>query len=103
MTRILPRLAVTGYRAVCLVAAAIAGSLNLAAADGDVLQKVLQPVFRQSCVQCHGALGDPSGNVNLFALQSASDLIDDPELVRNLVRVLDSGIMPPGGAPPLGP
>ena len=101
LTRILRWPPTTRYRAVCLAAAVIVGSLNLGAADGDVLQRVLQPVFRQNCVQCHGALGNPSGHVNLFALQSAADLIDDPELVRNLVRVLDSGIMPPGGAPPL--
>ena len=91
----------TGCRAVCLAAVATCMSPNVEAASGDVLTNVLQPVFRQSCVKCHGELGDPSGEVNLFALKNSADLTRNPELVRDLVRVLDSGIMPPEGAPPL--
>ncbi len=74
---------------------------NLEAAERDVLTNILQPVFRQSCVKCHGAHGSPSGKVNLFELRSAADLTKNPELVRDLVKALDSGIMPPGGEPPL--
>ncbi len=62
---------------------------------------VLGPVFRQTCIQCHGATGTPSGNINLAVLQTEPDLIENPELVRDLVNVLDAGVMPPPGAPPL--
>ena len=91
----------TRCRAAGLLAVAICVSPHLRAADSDVLRDVLQPVFRQNCVQCHGALGDPNGNVNLVALNSVANLTSDPELIRNLVRVLDSGVMPPVGAPAL--
>lgn len=91
----------TVRRPAWFLAVAICISPSLEAAERDVLTSVLQPVFRQTCVKCHGDHGTPSGNVNLFALQSAADLTNNPELVRNLVRVLDSGIMPPGTEPPL--
>lgn len=71
------------------------------AASGDALARVLQPVLQQSCIKCHGERGAPQGNVNLFAVRSAADLVRNPELVRSLVRVLDSGVMPPAGEPPL--
>ena len=59
------------------------------------------PAFRQHCVTCHGQHGEPSGNVNLFALRRSSDLTKNPELLRTLVMALDTGVMPPPGAPPL--
>lgn len=71
------------------------------AASGDALTRVLQPTLQQSCVKCHGERGAPHGNVNLFAIRSAADLSRDPELVRSLVKVLDTGVMPPAGEPPL--
>ena len=92
-----------GSRWICLVAAAIFAVPSLAAAKGDVLQSVLQPVFRQSCVKCHGEGGNLFGNVDLSRLHSAADLTKDPELLRNLVEALDSGIMPPESEPRLAP
>ena len=73
------------------------------AASRDPFASVLQPVFRQNCVQCHGEDVDPIGNVNLSALRSEADLKKNPELLRDLVKVLDSGVMPPGNEPPLAP
>ncbi len=92
-----------GCRSVCFVAVPLCMLPSLQAAKEEVLTSVLQPVFRQSCVKCHGALGDPSGKVNLAALRSAADLTKNPELVRDLIKALDSGFMPPGGEPPLAP
>ena len=95
--KVVPRLFAIGCRAVCFVAVTIWILPNLAAAEEDALTTILQPVFRQSCVKCHGEHGKPSGKVNLFELRSAADLTKNPELVRDLVKVLDSGVMPPGG------
>ena len=78
-----------------LAAATICLAPNLAGAE------VLFEVLRESCVHCHGKLGEPSGNVNLFELRSAADLTRNPELIHDLVRALDLGIMPPAGQPPL--
>lgn len=74
---------------------------NLSAASDDAFRDLLNPAFRERCVACHGAAGKPSGGVNLAALESHVDLDADPELVRDLVNALDSGLMPPRGAPPL--
>lgn len=73
----------------------------LGAAGRDVLKDTIQPVLREKCVQCHGAQGVPSGDVDLAALRSSADLVRDGELLQNLVRVLDTGLMPPEGAPSL--
>ncbi len=88
-------------RWICLAVAAISLAAAPAAATGDVLTNVLQPVFRQSCVKCHGERGNLIGKVNLFELRSAADLTADPELLTSLVGALDSGIMPPPGEAPL--
>ncbi|MYB51515.1 MAG: hypothetical protein F4X77_04845, partial [Acidobacteriia bacterium] len=61
-------------RWICLGAAATFVAPSLVAAKGDVLQSVLQPVFRQSCVKCHGEGGNLFGNVDLSRLHSAADL-----------------------------
>lgn len=74
---------------------------SLQAAEEDVVRNILQPVFLESCVHCHGANGTSSGNVNLLELRSAADLTKSPELIRDLARVLDSGFMPPTGQPPV--
>lgn len=89
-------------RPVRFAAAALCLLPNLDAASGDVLARVLRPVFQQSCIKCHGESGTANGNVNLFALRNSADLVQNPALVRDLVKVLDSGFMPPSGEPPLG-
>ena len=101
--RIRSRPIASGCRPAHLAVAAICLLPNLEAASSDVLTRTLQPVFRQSCNKCHGERGTPNGNVNLFALRSAAELAQNPELVRDLAKVLDSGVMPPAGEPPLAP
>lgn len=49
-------------------------------------------------MQCHGAHGEPSGGVDLASIRTRADLAAAPELVRDVVRALDSGLMPPQGA-----
>ena len=90
--------------AACVGAALLAGAWalpTLAAASGDVPTDAILPAFRHNCVACHGEHGAPSGDVDLSALRTASSLKRDPELLRTLVRVLDTGVMPPPGAQPL--
>ena len=84
-----------------IVAAASILPQSLAAAKGDIVANVFQPVFRQSCVKCHGEGGNLIGKVNLHEIRSIDDLTNNQELLRDLVEALDSGIMPPGGEPPL--
>ena len=95
------RTLVSGGRLASFVAVAFFLLPSLDAASGDALTQILQPALQQSCVKCHGERGAPNGNVNLFAIRSAADLVQNPELVRSLVKVLDSGVMPPAGQPPL--
>ena len=61
----------------------------------------VQPLFRQSCVHCHGKDDQVEGEVNLLKVQNADDLLADPALVAKLIEVLDSGYMPPEDEPPL--
>jgi hypothetical protein len=63
--------------------------------------EVIQPVFRASCVKCHGKGDTVEGKVNLFNLQKASDLTANPELIRDLIEAIDSSYMPPEDETPL--
>ncbi len=71
-----------------------------AASSGDSTDAI-QPVFQKNCVKCHGKGGKAKGDVNLFALKSAKDLMATPEMIRELIEVVDSGYMPPEDEPPL--
>ena len=55
----------------------------------------LRPVFRDHCVQCHGADDEIMGDVNLAALADSKDLQGDPALIQDLIRVIDLREMPP--------
>ena len=101
MKRVMRRLFEITSRAVCIVAVATPTVASLEAAEADALTKVLQPVFRKSCVMCHGQNGEPQGKVNLSELRSDDDLTTNPELVKRLVEALDTAAMPPEGQPPL--
>ncbi|MCH7726551.1 MAG: hypothetical protein IH991_08750, partial [Planctomycetes bacterium] len=68
-----------------------------------VFADILQPVFRQSCVKCHGKNDKAEGKVNLFELKSGDDLMAKPALVKDLIEVLDAGDMPPEDEPELAP
>ena len=95
------RLFVTGCHPTWLAAVLMLASPCLQAAKKDVVRNILHPVLLQSCVHCHGAHGNSSGNVNLLELRSAADLTSRPELIKNLARVIDTGFMPPAGQPPI--
>ncbi len=91
------QLSKAGTLLLCLAATANVAPV-LGAATSDAVADVLEPVFRQKCIVCHGA----SGAVDLTRLRTEKDLLGSPELVKDLLGVLDTGIMPPRGATPLG-
>lgn len=67
----------------------------------ESFSQVLQPLFRDHCVACHGKGDTTEGEVDLFALRGAGDIITRPELIDDLITVISSGYMPPEDEPPL--
>ena len=56
---------------------------------------VLAPAFAKHCVKCHGREGKVKGKVDLLQLKAATDLTMRPELIQDLIAVIDAGDMPP--------
>ena len=84
--------ALIGFIAVC--------SASLQASE-EIFKDLVQPVFEQSCAKCHGAKEKIKGDVDLTKLHSASDLIHQPELLQDMIDVLDFEEMPPEEEEPL--
>ncbi len=63
--------------------------------------EVLQPLFQSRCVQCHGQDDTTEGGIDLFILGSAAELISRPDLIDELITVIESGYMPPEDEPQL--
>lgn len=61
----------------------------------------LLPLFESHCVQCHGKDGKVKGKVDLLAMRSIQDLTADPDLIRDLIDVIDYQEMPPEDEPQL--
>lgn len=64
---------------------------------------VLLPAFQNHCVKCHGKDGKVKGKVDLTKFRSDDSLTADPELLADLIEVLDVSEMPPAKEPPLAP
>jgi hypothetical protein len=58
-------------------------------------------VFQKHCVECHGQDGKVKGKVNLFEIESVTDLSRYPELLNSLIEVIDFVEMPPEDKPQL--
>ncbi|MDE0821215.1 MAG: DUF1592 domain-containing protein, partial [Opitutales bacterium] len=71
------------------------------AAEKDPFTAFLQPVFKQSCVKCHGEKGKVKGKVNLLEINTLNDLLADPERLEAIVVVIRDEEMPPEDEPPL--
>ena len=89
-------------QSVLLVAAAICAlmtsSLNADESKGnakDAFSKSIRQVFQQRCVKCHGEDGEVEGDVDLLSVKQVSELTKRPELIGDLIEVIDSGYMPP--------
>ena len=65
--------------------------------------KVLQPAFAQNCGKCHGKGDKVKGGLDLLKIRNVEALTSDPELLQDLIEVLDAGDMPPETEPELEP
>ena len=67
------------------------------------VQKRVATVLRDRCVHCHGETADVMGEIDLvqFLKQAVSE--PDPELLQDLIRVVDLGEMPPEDEGELSP
>ncbi|MEM1443758.1 MAG: DUF1592 domain-containing protein [Verrucomicrobiota bacterium] len=74
-------------------------SFPVAIQSGDVFEDILQPAFAAKCIQCHGQDGEVKGKVNLLEIESMDDLLADPELLSDIVAVIDYEEMPPEDEP----
>lgn len=63
--------------------------------QGDDFAEKFQPLFAEYCVSCHGEEGKVKGKVNLLEINGLADLMHDPELLQDLVDVIDFEEMPP--------
>ena len=90
-------------KTVGFLALAVLTLSHVRAAEGDPYAEILQPVFQQSCVKCHGDGDEAEGELNLRAFKNANDLTRDLDLLRELIDVLELEEMPPQDEPPLKP
>jgi len=67
----------------------------------DIFSSVLQPLFKDHCVACHGQNNTTEGEVDLFTLRTAADIVARPELIDDLITVIGAGYMPPEDEAPL--
>ena len=61
----------------------------------NAFEERLKPAFAKHCLECHGSGDEIMGDVNLAAMSDVSDLLAKPELIQDLIRVVDLGEMPP--------
>ena len=67
--------------------------------DGNVPQ-VMQ-LIQNRCVKCHGKDGKVKGKVDLLKIDSFDKLSSHPDLIKEMIEVLDAGDMPPEKEPVL--
>jgi hypothetical protein len=72
---------------------------NCAFATGDFVLGV----FQKNCIQCHGEDGKVKGKVNLLDVKDSAELLRKPELLQELVDVIDFEEMPPEDEPQMKP
>ena len=71
-----------------------------AATAADEFEQVLKPLFAKSCVKCHGG-EKVKGKVNLKEIANAKQFLAKPELIKQLIEVIDVADMPPEDEPRL--
>lgn len=71
--------------------------MYLSALNGAEVLKVLH----ENCAQCHGKDGKVKGEVNLLEITDLDHLKGDPELLQEIIDVIDFEEMPPEDEPPL--
>ena len=74
----------------------------LPAKGADDFQQQLQPIFAKHCIKCHGG-EKVKGKVNLKEIANAGQFLAKPELIKEIIDVIDAGDMPPEDEPQLKP
>lgn len=89
-----------------LAMAAILGFVSqawIASGASDPFSQIVQPAFEEHCIKCHGLDGKVKGDLNLLEIGSATELINDPEQLEEIIDALDFEDMPPEEEEPLDP
>ncbi len=76
-----------------VLAALLAEGLFFTLAAKDY-ESFLKPLFEQNCVKCHGG-EKTKGKVNLKEITTKADFLAKPELIKELIEVIDFADMPP--------
>ena len=62
----------------------------------DSFQDLIQPIFKSHCIKCHGKESDDvKGEINLLELTTLDHFTDQPEMIQNVIEVLEANDMPP--------
>ncbi|MAI70619.1 MAG: hypothetical protein CMM01_06880 [Rhodopirellula sp.] len=77
--------------------------LTAAKADPVAAQREIAAVLRDRCVHCHGEAGEVRGEVDLVDFLKRPSEESEPELLQDLIRVVDLGEMPPEDEGELAP
>ena len=75
------------------------GSFYLQAADD--YGEVVQPLLVKHCTKCHGDNGKVKGKVNLAEISTGKEFLARPNLIKEMLEVIDGGDMPPEEESPL--
>ena len=66
----------------------------------DEFNQFLKPLFARNCIKCHGEK-KVNGKVNLKEIATAKQFLEKPELIKELIEVIDAVDMPPEDEPQL--
>ncbi len=77
--------------------------LILNSSASDSFSELIEPVFAEYCVSCHGESGKVKGKVDLLQIEKLGDLSDNLDLVADLIDVIDFEEMPPEEEPQIDP
>jgi hypothetical protein len=58
-------------------------------------------LLQEHCFRCHGEEGKVKGKVDLLAHTTQDDFLSHPDLLADLVRVIEDHEMPPEDEPPM--
>ena len=78
-------------------------TIFLLSAFGQYLHADFNKVINKHCIKCHGKDGKVKGKVNLLELQKSGDWQKHPELLEDLIVVLEDEEMPPEKEPEMAP
>ena len=66
----------------------------------DEFNQFLKPLFARNCIKCHGEK-KVKGKINLKEIATAKQFLGKPELIKELIEVIDAVDMPPEDEPQL--